>query len=262
MGPDISKRSKTIAKSIESVQSTGKVNIPSPSLSNIPIAIPKRKRRLYDMHDNTIMRQNQSKEKSPVTILSRKNIIRTHHSPNISLTNSLRPDQYPAIKSTTSSLRPDQYPTINVEQFWRSHRSWNFVNDLNDHMNKHPKNNSSNITQLESSNGSEDDDLYNGNVNDDDAAKGSSSSNYKLSNSSTILPLPDRFDSYQQYAALWAPLQLQEAKAQLLSDVYSSNTPLLRMLIPVKVTPNMKSKKDSMQNALLCIFHLHLMISR
>lgn len=34
-------------------------------------------------------------------------------------------------------------------------------------------------------------------------------------------PLPDTFDSYRQYCALWAPLCLEEARAQLLSEAIS-----------------------------------------
>ncbi len=97
-------------------------------------------------------------------------------------------------------LKPDEYPTCTMNDFWRTFRGWDFLKELNQSVKK------------QSSSNLEDRDLR---------------------------PLPDEFHCHEQYIALWSPLLLREAKAQIMSDVSSLHTtssPLSKYVQPVQVT--------------------------
>jgi senataxin len=82
-----------------------------------------------------------------------------------------------------------RYPTVEVEDFWRNLRSWDLCNDLQVYVKQ----------QLP-------------------VAKNDCPS---LTSQQLPTPLPDSYDSYSEYVNAWAPLCLQEARAQLLSEIFS-----------------------------------------
>ena len=108
-----------------------------------------------------------------------------------------------ALKRPLIPLRPEQYPVFTVENYWSSLRRWNFLMDLNQ-----------SISRTNESNQSSEQD---GPV------------------------IPDTFHCAEQYIATWAPLQLKETKAQIISDVCSSlssgESSTRASCLPVTVTP-------------------------
>jgi hypothetical protein len=82
-----------------------------------------------------------------------------------------------------------RYPTVEVEDFWRNLRSWDFCEDLQLYIQQ----------QLP-------------------LAKNDASS---PSAQQQQTPLPESYNSYSHYVSAWAPLCLKEARAQLLADIVS-----------------------------------------
>ncbi len=96
------------------------------------------------------------------------------------------------------------YPQVHPDKYWSELRNWDFVKDLNDAMKSEGspsmKNEKGTKRSLEF-----------------DARKGPYEGGKNEGNS-----LPDTFQSVEQYKALWAPLLIKEAKAQLLSEVVAA----------------------------------------
>ena len=125
------------------------------------------------------------------------------------------------------------YPKVESEDFWRTLRDWDFVRDFN----AERKGRSSGGGGGRSNGAGDDRKRPRSRAGSDAAstASGSSSANGIGTGRSRTptptptlpdvdgagKPLPDTFDSARQYMALWAPLCLNEAKAQLLSGAVS-----------------------------------------
>jgi hypothetical protein len=117
---------------------------------------------------------------------------------------------------TARFLKPDapkllrHYDKIEPNDYWKNMTSWDFLGDLNDRM---TTNTTTTITRrnCEGKGGDDADD-------DGDRTKRRRRTT-PPSSSTTSSPLPDSFGSYREYCALWAPLCLEEARAQLLSEV-------------------------------------------
>jgi len=93
--------------------------------------------------------------------------------------------------STTRGDDSDvRYPKVNLEDFWRNLRSWDLCNDLHVHVKQ----------QLP--------------IGKNDCPSLTTSQQLPT-------PLPDSYNSYSEYVNAWAPLCLQEARAQLLSEIFS-----------------------------------------
>ena len=107
------------------------------------------------------------------------------------------PDAIPQYTSKRS-----YYPPVHPDKYWSELRNWDFVKELNNAMKKDDEHESKKIESgaKRSIEG----------FNDDKNEKDDS--------------LPDVFESVEQYKALWAPLLINEAKAQLLSDVVASQS--------------------------------------
>jgi len=101
-------------------------------------------------------------------------------------------------KDTAKYLKPNapkllqHYNKIEPNDYWKNIREWDFLRELNDKM---------------------------GNTTTTTTTTTSVVSTDERNNHHQ--PLPDTFDSYRQYCALWAPLCLEEARAQLLSEAIS-----------------------------------------
>lgn len=97
---------------------------------------------------------------------------------------------------TAKYLKPNapkllqHYEKIEPNHYWKSIREWDFLGDLNDKM-------------------------------DSSAESGKRKRDCDHCHKTKRQPLPDTFDSYRQYCALWAPLCLEEARAQILSEAIS-----------------------------------------
>lgn len=122
-----------------------------------------------------------------------------------------------ALKKPPIPLRPEQYPVFTVESYWSSLRRWNFLMDLNQSMSR---------------------------TND-------SSKSHDAQEDPVI---PNTFHCVEQYIATWAPLQLKETKAQIISDVCSSlsvgESSARVSCLPVTVAP---SKQTAVQSRSDCI---------
>ena len=117
-------------------------------------------------------------------------------------------------------LRPDQYPMIDLDQFWQTMRSWDFIGDLDVNSKAQSKIKMEEPGQVEKFD-----------------RESISNENESLKNKSS---LPNEFFCGEQYTALWAPLLLKETKAQILSEVASSQIPIAKIALPVLVTPVLK----------------------
>jgi len=104
------------------------------------------------------------------------------------------------ISQFDSTHKRSYYPPIHSDKYWSELRSWDFIKDLNE-MKKREDN-----TIKET------------------GTKRPNESNENEKKQENEDSLPDVFDSVAQYKALWAPLLINEAKAQLLSDVSSTQT--------------------------------------
>jgi len=101
-----------------------------------------------------------------------------------------------------SSLERSYYQQVHPDKFWAELRNWDFLSDLNRAM---------------KSKGSvkKDQDLQKGikrTLDESNDAK------------KTKASLPDTFESVTQYKALWAPLLIEEAKAQIMSEVVAAQS--------------------------------------
>ena len=103
------------------------------------------------------------------------------------------------ISQFDSTHKRSYYPPIHSDKYWSELRSWDFIKDLNEM--KKRENNTTKETGTKRP--------IDNNEKDQESNEDS---------------LPDVFDSVAQYKALWAPLLIDEAKAQLLSDVSSTQT--------------------------------------
>jgi hypothetical protein len=97
------------------------------------------------------------------------------------------------------------YQTVHPDKFWSTLRHWDIVRDLNNVMKKGKQDKAKNGKDVSNSGKKRSLDEA---INEDSSAK----------------VLPDKFDSVAQYQALWAPLLIEEAKAQLLSEVVSAQS--------------------------------------
>ncbi|KAL7551881.1 hypothetical protein ACHAWF_015092 [Thalassiosira exigua] len=93
------------------------------------------------------------------------------------------------------------YPPVHRDKYWSELRNWDFVKELNDAMKP-------TSTKKES------------------GAKRSHGEHRgaKIEPDDGVDPLPNQFESVSQYKALWAPLLINEAKAQLLSEAVASQS--------------------------------------
>jgi len=90
------------------------------------------------------------------------------------------------------------YTPVHPDQYWCCMRDWDFLRDLN-----HAIKNSGPLPRK--------------------SRKRSLDSNARAhDNKSSVDSIPNTFESVEQYKAVWAPLLINEAKAQLLSDVVAS----------------------------------------
>ena len=104
---------------------------------------------------------------------------------------------------TANISKRSYYQQVHPDKFWSLLRSWDFIGELNIATRKGRK-------PLKKS-----DQTNTGKKRSfDDANSDKNSSNI----------LPDSFDSIAHYQALWAPLLVEEAKAQLLSEVLSAQS--------------------------------------
>jgi len=101
-----------------------------------------------------------------------------------------------------SSLERSYYQQVHPDKFWAELRNWDFLSDLNRAM---------------KSKGSvkKDQDLNKGKKRTLDECNGANK---------TKTSLPDKFESVTQYKALWAPLLIEEAKAQIMSEVVAAQS--------------------------------------
>lgn len=95
--------------------------------------------------------------------------------------------------SVCSTLLTKTLTVFFVHSYWKNIREWDFLGDLNDKM------------------------MNNTSV----AGKRKRDTDSQNPTKQKQQPLPDTFDSYRQYCALWAPLCLEESRAQLLSEAIS-----------------------------------------
>jgi hypothetical protein len=120
--------------------------------------------------------------------------------------------------NTAKYLQPNapkllkHYDKIEPNDYWKCIKSWDFINDLNEKMGTTQNRDGGN-----KANG-KDDTTTQGKRKLDDIGKGHAKQQPATTNSSSLKPLPDTFASYREYCALWAPLCLDEARAQILSD--------------------------------------------
>ena len=121
------------------------------------------------------------------------------------------------------------YRKIEPNDYWKYMKEWDFLSDLNDKMGGQ---NAGNGKRKRG--------------NDD------KNSNKGISNK----PLPDTFESYREYCALWSPLCLEEARAQLLSGVIADipymrskpdKSPIRVRLEPLKKDVNGSSESMGVQ---------------
>jgi len=133
------------------------------------------------------------------------------------------------------------YAKIEPNDYWKNIRGWDFIHDLNEKgsnannhhhhgkknkhrgSNHHNHNHNHNHNHKQNHHGSNNNDgkkRPRGNSGNDTETS-NTSSNTTTNNTTTAKqpdPIPDTFTSYREYCALWAPLCLDEARAQLLSD--------------------------------------------
>ena len=135
---------------------------------------------------------------------------------------------------TAKYLKPDapkllkHYDKIEPDDYWKNVRNWDFLRELNDKM--IGNNSASRKRKRDNSDGN--------------------------TNSNKLQPLPDTFESYRQYCALWAPLCLEEARAQLLSEAITEipywrskpdKSPIKVLLQPLKKDLNGSSESMGVQ---------------
>jgi hypothetical protein len=107
------------------------------------------------------------------------------------------------ITQQPSSLSRSYYQQVHPDKFWSAMRNWDFLSDLNKAM-KSKTTNQDQETELKKGT---------------KRALDESSEPNEAKES-----LPDTFESVTQYKALWSPLLIEEAKAQIMSDVVAAQS--------------------------------------
>jgi len=136
------------------------------------------------------------------------------------------------------------YPKVEQEDFWRVIRDWDFVREFNEERKASSgsgnNGNVDNRKRPRSRAGSDTGSVARASA----SASGSGRSRTPTPTPPDNLvgkPLPDTFESARQYMALWAPLCLNEAKAQILSEAISDipywNSNKEKGAFPVLVEP-------------------------
>ena len=148
-------------------------------------------------------------------------------------------------KETAQYLKPNapkllkHYNKIEPNDYWKNIRSWDFLSDLNDKMTGNGQKKKS--SSISGNNGKRKRD-------DSDTATDVTENKHK--------PLPNKFDTYREYCALWAPLCLDEVRAQLLSDAITEipywrskpeKKPIRIQLQPLKKDVNGSSENMGVQ---------------
>lgn len=132
----------------------------------------------------------------------------------------IRPPTPPCILTR----RKQEYKTYNMDDYYKTLRSWDFITDLNSQQKRpNPLQTSTKSNQYNS-----------------DSDSSSEDEIVMQQSQTTAESLPDEFDSIEEYIASWAPLQLTETKAQILSDIIASiqsNAHVLKTTQAVQVTP-------------------------
>lgn len=105
------------------------------------------------------------------------------------------------------------YPEVHSDKFWSTLRGWDFVRELNDVMKGSGPSSIKNENNLHKSPQKR--------SLEEREGDGISAAKPDLASEPS---LPDAFDSVAQYKALWSPLLINEAKAQLLSEVISAQS--------------------------------------
>jgi hypothetical protein len=115
--------------------------------------------------------------------------------------------------STAKYMQPNgptkllkHYEKVVPDDYWKNMTSWDILGELNDRMM------STKTTTMTTTN-----DKNNNVLN----TKKKQQQQPSLTTTTTTTHLPDIFESYREYCALWAPLLLEEARAQLLSEIIS-----------------------------------------
>ena len=101
-----------------------------------------------------------------------------------------------------SSLERSYYQQVHPDKFWAELRNWDFLSDLNQAMKSKAAA-----------------------KKDQDLKKGTKRTLHENNEANTKKAcLPDTFESVTQYKALWAPLLIEEAKAQIMSEVVAAQS--------------------------------------
>ena len=129
---------------------------------------------------------------------------------------SLPPKVPESIMPTSRSDPPKRtyYQSVHPDKYWSQLRNWDFVREMNDTI---KNNNSSSQNKNQGSKKRK----SNEGADCESGAKATAKENLSDGFSQT---LPDAFDSVSQYKALWAPLLLNEAKAQIMSEVVAAQS--------------------------------------
>ena len=133
------------------------------------------------------------------------------------------------IMPPTPEKAASHYPPLHPDKYWHELRTWDFVKALTDaSMNEPPLRDESGTKR----------------GRDDEATKAETA-------------IPDTFDSAEQYKAIWSPLLIREAKAQILNEVVTAqSSPTTAWLqgntivvgLQAKVEPS-RSARDSSSNS-------------
>ena len=113
--------------------------------------------------------------------------------------------------STAKYLQPNapkllkHYRKIEPNDYWKNIRGWDFLAELNEKMGSNQTHRGNGSNKRKCIRGNDEEEVQNSN-------KGASTKQQQHT------PIPTTFDSYREYCALWSPLCLDEARAQLLSD--------------------------------------------
>ena len=107
------------------------------------------------------------------------------------------------ITQQPSSLSRSYYQQVHPDKFWSTMRNWDFLSDLNKAM------------KSKTTNQDQENELKKGTKRALDESSGANEVKESL---------PDTFESVTQYKALWSPLLIEEAKAQIMSDVVAAQS--------------------------------------
>jgi len=113
--------------------------------------------------------------------------------------------------STAKFMQPNgpkkllkHYEKVVPDDYWKNMTSWDILGELNDRMMSTKTTTTTMTTNDKNNNG-----------------LNTKKKQQQQSSTTTTTTLPDVFESYREYCALWAPLLLEEARAQLLSEIIS-----------------------------------------